>query len=150
MYESLERPEDTEYSYNYTLLSQIGIKTDPDNEGMWIIDDDELTKALNEDLEGVARLFVQDNARGSNGVANKLREKMEVFTDPTEGIGNVLIRNYNGIMSQIDDKIAKEEKRVAAVQTRLEEKFTRLEKAMSRLNNQSSSLTAQIAKLSKK
>ena len=130
-------------------MSQIGITSDPDNEGMWVVDDDKLTQALNTDLEGVARLFVQDPERGSNGLANQLRVKMEKFTDPTNGIGNVLITNYNGIMEQIDEKIAREEKRVAAVQTRLEEKFTRLETALSQLNSQSSYLESQLSNIVK-
>ena len=93
MSESLVHDADDGYTYAYTHLSQIGISTDPDNEGMWVIDDDKLTEALNEDLEAVARLFVKDMERGSDGVANKLRDKLEDFTDPTTGIGNVLISN---------------------------------------------------------
>ncbi|MFH1136789.1 MAG: flagellar filament capping protein FliD [Pseudomonadota bacterium] len=147
MAESLVRQAGDEYSYAYTHLSQIGITSDPDNEGMWVIDDDLLTQALNEDLEGVARLFVQDPERGSNGIANKMRVKMEKFTDSVNGIGNVLITNYNGIMEQIDEKIAREEKRVAAVQTRLEEKFARLETALSTLEGQSSYLESQLSNI---
>ena len=49
----------------YSHLSQIGITTDPDLDGMWVIDSTKLTNALNSNLDAVARLFIR--ASGLHG-----------------------------------------------------------------------------------
>ncbi len=51
----------------YTHLAQIGIETDPDDDGAWVIDDDTLTSALANDLEAVKRLFIEDTCRTVGG-----------------------------------------------------------------------------------
>ncbi|MEW6263530.1 MAG: flagellar filament capping protein FliD [Thermodesulfobacteriota bacterium] len=134
----------------YTHLAQIGLKTDPDQNGKLILDTTKLSSALQEDVEAVARLFVQDQDHGdsgSNGVAYRLQAKMVEFTNSENGIANVLMKNYNGIISDIDAKIASEERRIALVKTRYEEKFARLEMALSELNGQSQYLETQLSKL---
>lgn len=133
----------------YVHLGQIGINTDPDAGGRWTIDSTKLEEALNNDLEGVARLFVKDSDRGTTGVASQMMTRMEEFTDSETGIGNVLIDNYKGIISNIDNKIDSEERRIQLVKERMEAKFARLEKALSTLNGQSSSLESLIARLPK-
>jgi flagellar hook-associated protein 2 len=136
-------PEDA----TYTHLSQIGISTDPDQDGRWVVDSTELRDALNEDLEGVAQLFVQDEDETIDGVAHQLHQKMTDLTDSKSGIANVLLQNYDGIVSEIDNKIAAEERRVAMVRQRLEEKFARLEATLGQLQGQSSYLEAQLEKM---
>jgi flagellar capping protein FliD len=134
----------------YTVLSQIGIETDPDNDGQWIVNSGTLDDALNNDLEAVARLFVLDtdhNGQTVTGVAEQLKEKLDIYTDSESGIANILIDNYTGIISGIDDKIAQEERRIALVRERLEEKFARLETALGKLNGQSEYIESQLKKL---
>ncbi|MBW1709076.1 MAG: flagellar filament capping protein FliD [Deltaproteobacteria bacterium] len=142
--EGLDREVDT-----YTQLSQIGIKTDPDQNGKWVIDSTALENALNNDLEAVARLFVEDSDRGSTGVCVRLVEKLKELTDSEDGIANVLIDNYNGIIKGIDDKIANEEKRINLYEQRLNEKFARLEKQLSALNAELSYIESQLDNLPK-
>ncbi|MBU2549680.1 MAG: flagellar filament capping protein FliD [Proteobacteria bacterium] len=131
----------------YVLLAQIGIKTDPDQGGIWVVDSTALNNALNNDLEAVARLFVGDDEYGSQGVCEQLRDKLEELTDSETGIANVLVDNYNGIIKEIDNKIAKELKRIDMVQTRLEEKFARLEALLEELDGQSDYIGSQIDQL---
>jgi flagellar capping protein FliD len=134
----------------YTHLSQIGIKTDPDQDGMWVVENSVLDNALKNNLEAVALLFVKDEEHGtagSLGVAEQLRVKMEELTDSETGIGVVLIDNYNQIIKDIDQKIAREERRIALVKDRLEEKFARLETLLSQLNGQSTYLESQLDNL---
>ena len=137
----------------YTHLSQIGIRTNPDLDGQWIVESSKLTAALTEDFMGVARLFIHDEDHtdtletGSTGVAHRLRLLMEELTDSETGIGNVLIENYNGIISDIDNKIASEERRIALVRTRLEEKFSRLETLLGELEGQSDYIESQLEQL---
>jgi flagellar hook-associated protein 2 len=134
----------------YTHLAQIGIQTDPDQNGRWIIENSVLNAALKNDIEAVARLFVGDPDHepvGSSGIAEQIRIKMTELTDDETGIANVLIDNYNGIIQQIDNKIAREEKRIALVRDRLEQKFARLEALLGELDGQSEYLESQLAKL---
>ena len=138
----------------YTHLSQIGIKTDPDLNGQWVIDTTTLDNALKNDPEAVARLFIRDDSHdpdgdgtGSQGVSDRLLEKMTDLVDSEKGIGYVLIDNYNGIIDDIDQKIAREEKRVALVEERLTEKFARLETLLGELESQSDYLESQLEKL---
>jgi flagellar hook-associated protein 2 len=131
----------------YVHLAQIGIKTDPDQDGKWVINQTLLNDALNNDLEGVARLFVEDTDHGSTGVASRLVAKLAELTDSEDGMANVLIDNYNGIIKGIDDKIASEEKRITLHRQRLDEKFSRLEALMSQLNGELSYLETQLNRL---
>ena len=124
----------------YVHLSQIGITTDPSQNGLWVIDDQLLSDALNNNLEAVARLFVNDTDYGSTGVVERLRDKMQDLTDSETGIANVLLDNYQGIISDIEQKIEREEKRIETVRERLETKFANLEKLLSELDGQSNSL----------
>ena len=131
----------------YVHLAQIGIKTDPDQDGKWVINQTLLNDALNNDLEGVARLFVEDTDHGSTGVASRLVAKLAELTNSEDGMANVLIDNYNGIIKGIDDKITSEERRITLHRQRLDEKFARLEALMAQLNGELSYLETQINKL---
>ncbi len=69
------------------------------------------------------------------------------LVQPAKGIMRVLSENYSNIISGIDDKIAREEKRIGLKQQRLEEKFSRLEVMIAQLNQQSSKIEAELKKL---
>ena len=131
----------------YTHLSQIGIQTDPDSAGQWVIDTDALTDALNADPDAVANLFVDNSTKGTEGVAKLMYDEMEAMTDAETGMLNVLIDNYNEIIDNIDKRIENEESRITLYRTRLEERFARLEATLTELNSISSSLESQIAEL---
>ncbi len=131
----------------FVHLAQIGIQTDPDQEGKWVINQTLLNSALNNDLEGVARLFVEDTDHGSTGVAARIVSKLDELTDSEDGMANVLIDNYNGIIKGIDDKIAREEKRITLHRQRLDEKYARLEALMSQLNGELSYLESQLDRM---
>ncbi len=133
----------------YSHLSQIGIKTDPDQNGRWIVESTTLRKALNNDLEAVAKLFVSDEDNDVLGVGQRLYSKLDEYTDSETGIANVLIDNYRGIIKDIDSKIEREERRVKLVKERLELQFSRLETLLSELNGQSDALAQQISQLPK-
>ena len=131
----------------YTLLSQIGIETDPDKGGLFVIDDATLNNALTNNLEAVAALFIQDSETGVNGVAKLMSEKAYDLALETGNPIETLLDNYKGIVDNIDDKIEKEEYRVAMVQSRLEKKFTNLEAALAVLNKQQEQLESLIKEL---
>ena len=131
----------------YTHLSQIGIESDPDNNGEWTIDSSVLSAALTNDLDAVADLFVYSQTFDTDGVAKRMYDKMEEMTDSETGILNVLLDNYQGIVDNIDDKIDYEEKRIALYRERQSLKFARLESALAQLEAESSSIESAIASL---
>lgn len=141
----------------YTLLAQVGIHSDPDNQGRFTIEATELDEALNSNLSAVAALFMLDEDRTYTddegeeqniaGVVELMRERTEALLDTDTGAMNVLIDNYQGIIDGIDDKIAREERRVALVESRLRERYARLESNLAVLNAQQESLAAQIDEL---
>ena len=61
----------------YTRLSQIGIRTDPDQGGKWVIDSSTLDTALSNDIDAVCNLFVQDDVTSVDGIAELIREDKE-------------------------------------------------------------------------
>ncbi|GEM_PF-1677365 len=81
------------------------------------------------------------------GVTKSLNEKIDVLTDSESGPLNLLIDNYNGIISNIDDKIAHEEDRLYTVEKRLRTQFSLMEEMIAELNGQAQFLSSGIAKI---
>ncbi|MFH1061031.1 MAG: flagellar filament capping protein FliD [Pseudomonadota bacterium] len=131
----------------FTHISQIGIHTDPDDDGRWVIDETMLRNALNSDADAVANLFVNNTTKGTQGVAGRLNDEADALTDSKTGALNVLIKNYTGIISNIDNKIDNEEKRLELYRQRQVERFARLEATLATLNGVSSQLESQIDQL---
>ncbi len=133
----------------YTALSQIGIKTDPDQDGRWVIDSLTLRNALSDDTDAVANLFIHNTSKGTKGVAKKMYDEMDTQTNAETGILNVLIKNYTGIVENIDKKIAYEEKRLETYRKHQMERFARLETLLSKLDSQSKAIENQVKSLPK-
>ncbi len=131
----------------YTMLAQIGISTDPDNQGMFEIDASALDSALTNNLSDVAALFIQDADAGVDGVAELMRTETYNLAESSTGPMNVLIENYQGIIDGIDEKIEKEERRVELVEARLKTRYTNLEATLATLNAQQDQLESLIAEL---
>jgi flagellar hook-associated protein 2 len=157
----------------YTNLSEVGITTDPDNQGLYKIEETKLLECINANPEAVIKLFtfedeyVDKDAKGESitvqirGIALGINEKTtEITSDSDEydtdgnfvkkakGILVTLEENYQSIIAGIDEKIAREERRVEQVKQRLTEKFNRLEVALQQLEDQQSSLQSSIDSLS--
>jgi flagellar hook-associated protein 2 len=137
---------------SYTTLSQIGIHSDPDQDGKWIIDELALDTALARDTEGVCKLFVKNDSSDVDGFAKLIETEAgnltSEYTNTNPGIVSVLIHNYEGIIKNIDAKVAREERRLAIVENRLNEKFSNLEVALGKLDGQKQYLTSLINALS--
>jgi flagellar hook-associated protein 2 len=80
---------------------------------------------------------------GLNGAFN---DKLATLLNSTGPI-NVVINNYNDIVSNIEDKIDFEVARLEAYRQRLTERFARLEATLSELNSQSEYLSNQLSQL---
>lgn len=131
----------------YTLLSQIGIESDPDDEGRWVVSSTALFEALAEDPDAVVALFVSNDNIGSEGVANRMYDLMDAQTNDETGVCNILIENYNEIIENIDKKIENEEARLALFEQRQLERFARLEATLNTLNKQSEAIDSAIEQL---
>jgi flagellar hook-associated protein 2 len=134
----------------YTLLAQIGIESDPDNEGSWTIDSSKLRSALNTDPDAVANLFVNNSSRSTKGVARQMYEEMLVQTNDETGMGPILVSNYNDIIKNINSKIEHEENRIALFEERQTLRFARLEATLAELNAQQNAIESQIDQMQKK
>ncbi len=135
----------------YTHLVQIGIQTDPDQNGGWVLDSTALSAALLNDIDAVANLFIKNETTGVDGIAELVSAESTSLTaeysDANPGIVEVLINNYEGIIDNIDDKIEREERRIALVENRLNLQFSRLEVMLGQLQGQQSFLTIMLDSL---
>ena len=135
----------------YTHLSQIGITTDPDQDGKWVIDSATLDDAMSNDLEAVCSLFTRNETSGVDGIAELIRDETdklsEAYSAADPGIVSVLINRYEEVTDNIDDKIEREERRLALVENRLNIKFTRLEVLLGQLQGQTDYLTSMLDNL---
>ncbi|RZB34885.1 MAG: flagellar hook-associated protein 2 [Desulfobacteraceae bacterium Eth-SRB1] len=135
----------------YTHLSQIGIKTDPDQGGKWVIDSATLNDAMSDDLEAICNLFTRNETSGVDGIAELIRDETdklsEAYTAADPGIVSVLINRYEEISDNIDGKIEREERRLALVENRLNIKFARLEVSLGQLQGQTDYLTSMLDNL---
>ncbi len=136
---------------SYTHLSQIGIKTDLDQNGKWVIDSATLDDAMSNDLEAVCNLFTRNETSGVDGIAELIRDETdklsEAYSAADPGIVSVLINRYEEIVDNIDSKIEREERRLALVENRLNIKFTRLEVLLGQLQGQTDYLTSMLDNL---
>jgi len=131
----------------YTHLAQIGIETNPET-AKWEINSTTLDNALSTNLEGVKKLFVKDETTGTqNGVLELLTQEMAKLDDSESGPMNVLLDNYDGIISNIDKNIESEQKRVDLYKKNLQDQFAKLETLLGQLSLQQSSLTTYINQL---
>ena len=137
----------------YTHLSQIGIKTDPDQDGKWIIDSATLYDAISNDLEAVCNLFTRNETSGVDGIVELIRDETdklsEAYSAADPGIVSILINRYEEIIDNIDDKIEREERRLALVENRLNIKFVQLEILLGQLQGQTDYLTSMLDNLPK-
>lgn len=83
------------------------------------------------------------------GKAGEVGEKLVELTNSSSGPLAILEENYGEIMDSIDDKIAREERRLANLKSRLKDQYARLDSLLNTLTNTQSQLTSAIAQLSK-
>ncbi|GAB4264434.1 flagellar filament capping protein FliD [Thermincola ferriacetica] len=147
----------------FDRLSDIGITTTSDDfgkSGKLQIDETKLKDAVNQDPEGVARLFFndldgdQDIDAGETGIAVKLQNEMEQFiSSSTKSIGGVIVKkgliparldSLDKVIKDYDGKIAAYEERLQLREEELWRQFTAMEKALSDMQNQASWLAGQL------
>jgi flagellar hook-associated protein 2 len=156
----------------YSSLADIGITSDPENQGLYKVEQSKLLDCINTDPEAVIRLitidetYVDKNAEGKDetvkvqGLAVALNEMITKITSDTDtydtagnlvqkskGIMVTLQENYESIIENINEKIAREERRIEMVRQRLTDKFNRLETSLQSLEDTQSQLESSISSL---
>jgi flagellar hook-associated protein 2 len=126
---------------SYKYLSDIGIRFQKD--GSLTVDESKFADALEQDATSVANLFLTVQ----NGIGKRVPDAVD---DSISAVDGALVFRQKGIgqsIKQIDDKIAREERRIAAMEERLVKQFTALEELVSQLKSQGDFLTQQISAL---
>ncbi|NFE12926.1 hypothetical protein FC753_13130 [Clostridium botulinum] len=144
-----------------TKLENIGIKPVKDYSGQlngtFTIDEDDLTKALEENTEDVMNLFIgksDSTDKSKNGILNQLKDTLDKeFMKSTgsllekagyEGTSTFSNNTLTKNISDYEKKIKDMEKSFARREQQLYSKYATLEKMMNKLNSQQSNLMSQL------
>lgn len=125
----------------YDSLVALGILID--RYGQISVDEEKLSKALEDDLGAVENVF-----RGDKGVAVALKGYLDFVTDPREGTLKDTQDLYKNLIKDIDERIEVMEERLEKQAERLRTQFTAMESALSLLQTQATWLSQQITALS--
>lgn len=128
-------------SGKYKTVSQIGIQLD--RYGSLTLDNEKLTKALEENPEDVYQLFVTESDDNS-GVAQRLDAYIKHLTASKDGIIDVKTKALDNSMKTFRDSIEKMEKRVEQRMAMIEKQFLALEVAMAKMQSQQNWLSSQV------
>ena len=122
-------------------LSDIGITFQKD--GSLTVDDAKLANALAKDPTGVSNLFVLTQ----NGIGKRLPDVIDDYISSIDGTLTFRQKGVQASVEQIDKKVAREERRIAAVEERLTKQFSALEQLVSQLKSQGEFLSQQLSAL---
>jgi flagellar hook-associated protein 2 len=132
-------------------LSNIGISTTSNYRegGKLIIDEAKLKKAIEENPEGVEKLFTSNGATsGEKGIITKLYDNLKTTMDKLNakaGTSSSTSQQFTigRNLSSIDSQIDRFEDRLTQVENRYWAQFTAMEKAIQRSNDQMNYLMQQ-------
>jgi flagellar hook-associated protein 2 len=125
----------------FTYLSDIGVRFGKD--GSLTLDKVKLASALESDSTSVSNLFTA----GENGIGTRLSETIDDFISTISGSLLLRQKGIGQSIKQIDDKIAREEARIARMEEHLLRKFNALEELVSQLKSQGDFLAQQLTGL---
>ncbi len=127
----------------FAALSQLGFETQRD--GTLKVNDEMLSKAVNENLDGIISLFAGEN--GEKGIITQYKDYLFELTSSSTGMLRTRKDSINDSIEQIDKRIERMEARLTQRQATLEAQFTAMEKLVSTFNAQSDYLTQQMDSL---
>jgi flagellar hook-associated protein 2 len=126
---------------SYQSLASIGITTQ--RNGTLALDTAKLTKALDADFDGVARLFGAEN-----GVAARLASSLDLQLGPTAQI-DTRTKAMNAKSLELQKQQAALEARMAEVEKRYNAQFNALDSLLSNLSSQSAFLNQQLSSIAR-
>ncbi len=104
-------------------------------------------RGLSIQVDNLNQGVYQGNVRLKTGKVNEMIDALKELTDTSNGTLKILERNYNEIISNIDDKIAFEERRIARIERDMRMRFARLEALLGHYDGLQASLGSQIQSL---
>lgn len=128
-------------SGDYNSLAQVGIQLD--RYGKLTLDNEKLSKALEEDPEGVQSLFAVESD-DSLGVAKRLDTFITSLTAAKDGVIDIKTSGLDSSIKTVRDSIERMERRIEQRMLNIEKQFVALEVAISRLQAQQDWLYNQI------
>ncbi|MGM0370456.1 MAG: flagellar filament capping protein FliD [Bacillota bacterium] len=130
---------------DYNQLATIGIEID--REGTMSFDEDKFETALEDDPEGVKKLFnAKEDDQGFDGVATKLDSTLDALTRTNGTIPNK-IDLYDNRINNVDDEISDLQSDLQSRQESLRDKFTNMETSISEMQAQMSQMQSQMGDL---
>lgn len=124
----------------FSSLSQLGFETQTD--GTIEIDDDDLTVAIQNNLDSIESLLLGDD--GESGIVVQFENYLEGMTDSIDGLYAANKTSTESSVKRIDARIEQMEMRLEKKEETMRSKFTSLEELISGMNSQSSFLTQQL------
>lgn len=126
---------------DYKTLAQIGVQLD--RYGKLTLDDAKLTKAIEENPEGVLSLFAAESG-DDLGVAKRLDKYIASLTTTKDGVIDIKTKGLDSSINTLRDSIERMEMRVEQRMITIEKQFIALETAMTRMQSQQDWLYSQI------
>ncbi len=127
----------------FRSLADLGLETQRD--GTLVVDDTQLSDAVDRDLESVVTLLAGNDS--VEGIAKAFQTALEGMTDATNGFLASKEASINRNIARIDDAIARMEDRLDKREQRLYDQFNAMEQLVSSLNAQGDYLTQQMTML---
>lgn len=125
-------------SGEFTVLAQIGINMD--NNGTLTINENQLQKALSENSDAVAQLFIGDGE--TTGIANEVVAKVSSFID-SEGMIDSVTNGLNSTLKSLDKRYEQVNSSIEQTIERYRVQFTKLDVLINSLDSMSNYLTTQ-------
>lgn len=130
-------------SGSYTMLSQLGLKTERD--GTLTVSDAQLTEAIDNDLDGIAKLLAGET--GVDGISTLFKGYLDSMTDSSDGIYASRKETTDSSLRRIDLNILRLEDRLEQKEKNLRAQYSALEELVSVMNSQSAYLSQQLSAL---
>jgi len=132
------------FGVGYKYLSDVGISFQKD--GSLALDEAKLSEALADDPTAVGRLFLATEG----GIGKRIPDAVDDFVSQVDGALTFRQKGIAQSLKRIDEKVVREEDRIAAMQDRLTRQFSALEQIVSSLKSQGDFLAQQLSGLSRR
>jgi flagellar hook-associated protein 2 len=132
------------FGVGYKYLSDVGISFQKD--GSLSLDEAKLSEALVDDPAAAGRLFLATEG----GIGKRIPDAVDDFISQVDGALTFRQKGIAQSLKRIDEKVVREEDRIAAMQDRLTRQFSALEQIVSQLKSQGDFLAQQLSGLSRR